>query len=186
MQKKLINEYDSTKKMLNKLRSLNESTYPKKSLIEQSQEQRISHDSMPALGDDPTESHPEMKVNNDITVINNVDIKLLSSDKMDMQLTDEQKNSISGTIDNFKSQVSQIVTFEPGMTIKEDQVRLDGNITDLDIKFTIIAGNEAGVYLNAEMLKLDDTVLHVIDRLNKFELSFKQSFEPFIEQRQTN
>jgi hypothetical protein len=72
------------------------------------------------------------------------------------------------------------------MTIKENQVRLDGNISDLDIKFTIIAGDEAGVYLNAEMLKLDDTVLHVIDRLNKFELSFKQSFEPFIEQRQTN
>ena len=127
-----------------------------------------------------------MKINNDITVINNVDVKLLSTDKMDMTLTDEQKTAISGIIDNFKSQVSQIVTFEPGMTINEEQVRLDGTIDDLDIKFVIIAGKEAGVYLNAEMLKLDDTVLQVIDRLNKFELGFKQAFEPFITNRQNN
>mgnify|MGYP003349585701 FL=1 len=139
------------------------------------------------LSDFPNENpKAEMKINNDITVINNVDVKLLSTDKMDMTLTDEQKTAISGIIDNFKSQVSQIVTFEPGMTINEEQVRLDGTIDDLDIKFVIIAGKEAGVYLNAEMLKLDDTVLQVIDRLNKFELGFKQAFEPFITNRQNN
>ena len=185
MQKKLISEYDNTKRMLNTLRKLNENTYSKKNAInEQSQEQRNSVDG--SMNQDDSDESLHMQLKNDITVINGVDVKLLSSDNADMKLTEPQKQSISGLIDNFKSQVSQIVDFKPGMTINEKQIRLDGTISDFDIKFTLIAGDQAGCYLNADMLKLEADVTTVIDKLVKFELTFKQALEPFITQRQNN
>ena len=125
MQKKQTVGYDETKKMLNTLRKLNESSFQKKPLVEQvgttapSQEQRNTNDVSDFTNENPK---AEMKINNDITVINNVDVKLLSTDKMDMTLTDEQKTAVSGIIDNFKSQVSQIVTFEPGIDRKSTRL----------------------------------------------------------------
>jgi hypothetical protein len=189
MQKKLINEYDSTKKMLDTLRRLNENRYSNLTINEQAQDQQTSDSTLSStVGNslDQSVQSSHMKVNDNVTVINDVDVKILSKDEADMELDEETKNAISSLIDNFKSQVSQIVTFEPGMTVNETQIRLDGTVSDLDIKFTLIAGDESGVYLNAEMLKLDNTVGQVIDRLAKFELSYKQALEPIITQRQNN
>ena len=62
--------------MLNTLRKLNETKSSFNTLREQ---------------EEPT--------SDDITVINDVDIKLVSSDTVDLELTEEQKNAISGLID---------------------------------------------------------------------------------------
>ncbi len=111
---------------------------------------------------------------------------MISNDEADMSLTDEQKNSISGLFDNFKQQVSQIVDFEPGLTINQDQVRLDGKLTDEDINFVFIAGKDSGVYVNAEMMKLENEVGQVLDKLVKFEETFKTTFESIINDRKNN
>jgi hypothetical protein len=168
---KMKNEYDFTKGMLNKLRSLNESRTSIKTLNEEME--------MP---------NPEVsqEVKNDITVINDVDVKILSSDQADMKLSDEQENDISGLIDNFRQQVSQIVEFDPGLTINQRQIRLDGTLTDEDVSFVLIAGEESGVYINADMLKIEPEVMIVLDKLVKFGDTFKTSLEPMITQRDNN
>ena len=145
MQKKPITEYDSTKTMLNTLRKLNESKQTG-TLREQSQEQRISNDTSTFPKGEEQPSTQSMK--NDLMVINDVEVKIMSGDNLDMKLMDDQKKSISGIIDNFKQQVSQIVDFEPGFTISPNQIRLDGTLTDDDVSFVFIAGEE-GVRLNA-------------------------------------
>ena len=122
----------------------------------------------------------------DITVINDVDVKMLSTDKADMVLMDDQKNAISQLIDAFRQQVSEIVDFEPGMTINQDQIRLDGSLTDDDISFVFIAGKEAGVYINADMMRLEQDVAMVLEKLAKFADTFKTSMEPLITQRNNN
>lgn len=192
MQKKVINQYDQDKKLLNKLRQLNESYYAnKRSLTEQvgdtapSQEQRNTND-VSSFGDDLPSTNADLKINDDVMVINNVDVKINSTDETDMKLEDAQKTAISNMIDNFKAQVSQIVDMTPGMSISETQIRLDGVLTDNDIKFVFIAGQDGGLYINAEMLKVDNTVTPILDKLIKFEDTFKTTLEPFIGQRQTN
>ena len=165
------NQYDFTKGMLNKLRSLNESRTSIKTLSEQTE---------------PINPEVNQEVKDDITVINDVDVKLLSSDEADMKLTEEQQNAISGLIDNFRQQVSQIVEFDPGMTINSNQIRLDGSLTDEDISFVLIAGEESGVYVNADMLKVEPEILTVLDKLVKFGETFKTSLEPMITQRDNN
>lgn len=174
--------YDETKMMLNTLRRLNESKSSSNVLREQSQEQRISTDTSSFPKDDVQTSNEQ----DNLMVINDVEVKLLSTDVLDLKLLDDQKNTISGVIDNFKQQVSQIVEFEPGFTISSNQIRLDGVLTDDDISFVLISGEEGGLYVNADMLKLDSEIMVVMDKLVKFEATFKTSMEPLISQRNNN
>lgn len=168
--KKVIG-YDETKNMLNKLRKLNESHILNKTKQLTENTDNVNLDS---------------GQNSDFIVINDVNVKMISNDKSDMNLTEEQKKTISQLIDNFKQQVSQIVDFEPGITINEDQIRLDGKLTDEDINFVFIAGKDSGTYVNAEMMKLENEVAQVLDKLVKFEETFKTTFEPIIDQRKNN
>ena len=150
------------------MRRLNESTTSNKILREQE------------------ETQPEQSMKDDILVINDVDVKMNSTDEADMKLMDEQKNEISGIIDNFKQQVSQIVNFEPGFSIFPDQIRLDGTLNDEGIKFVFIAGKDGGAYINAEMLKLEQNVANMLEKLAKFNEVFKTAMEPIISQRNNN
>jgi hypothetical protein len=178
MQKKQPSMYDQTKKMLNTLRNLNESKFSSRTLSEQ-----VETQSQPPMGDEENTSQQQGK---DFVVINDVEVKMLSSDESDLELTDEQKETISGLIDNFKQQVSQIVEFTPGMTINPNQIRLDGKLTDEDVNFVLIAGEDSGTFINAEMLKLENNVGMVLEKLVKFEEIFKSSLEPLIQNRNNN
>jgi len=166
MQKNRNIGYDETKKMLETLRNFKFKNKSNVSLNEQ--------------------MSPMSNQKNDITVVNDVDVNISSSDNTDLTLNDNEKNTLSQVIDNFMSQVSQIVEFEPGITINEKQIRLDGKLTDEDIDFVFIAGDEKGLYVNADMVKIDEEVLTVLDKLVKFEETFKTSMEPLINQRQRN
>ena len=164
--------YDDTKKMLNTLRKLNENrTFSNNILREEIETQQ------------PQNQEPQEK---DFTVINDVEVKLLSSDPSDMNLLDDQKTAISTLIDNFRQQVDQIVEFKPGMSINPDQVRLDGTLTNEDISFVFIAGKESGVYINADMLKLEQNTATALEKLVKFQDTFETSMEPLITQRDNN
>lgn len=179
-QKKLLNEYDSTKKMLNTLRKLNGLIVENEIGAEQPQQQQQQD----PLG--PEDATATKEQNSDFVVINDVEVKLLSTDSMDLKLTDEQKTAISNLIDNFKQQVNQIVDFEPGMSINEGQIRLDGKLPDQDVNFVFIAGKEAGVYINAEMLKLETEVGNLLEKLVKFQATFETSMNTLIQNRNNN
>ena len=103
-----------------------------------------------------------------------------------MKMSEEDKNSISGLIDNIKSQVSNLIDFEPGLTITREQIRLDGSITDQDINFVFIAGEENGIYINADMLKLETDVIDMITKLEKFNETFSTTMNEMITKRKNN
>lgn len=169
-------EYDVTKNMLKTIRTLTESKVSSKTINEQQTEFQT-----PQVNNTNDENQK-----NDVDVINDVDVKLLSTDQNDMKLTDQQKTAISELIDGFKQQVSQIAEFEPGMTLTQDQIRLDGYLPDEDINFVFIAGKESGVYINADMLKLEQDVATSLEKLAKFEITYKTAMEPLIQERSNN
>ena len=164
--------YDDTKKMLNTLRKLNENRAFSNNILREEIETQ-----------QPQNQEPQEK---DFTVINDVEVKLLSSDPSDMNLLDDQKTAISTLIDNFRQQVDQIAEFKPGMSINSDQVRLDGTLTNEDISFVFIAGKESGVYINADMLKLEQNTATALEKLVKFQSTFETSMEPLLTQRDNN
>ncbi len=128
----------------------------------------------------------ETDLKDDITVINDVDVKMLSTDNLDLKISDDQKNSISGLIDSFREQVSDLADLDPGITINMTQIRMDGTIPNIDMGFVLISGDESGVYINADMLKVDDEVLESLEKLSKFHLTFEDTMNPIIRQRSNN
>ena len=179
MQKNQTTGYDATKKMLNTLRKLNESRSTSYNLIKE-------NDEFTQQPEPQDTENPQEDMMDDITVVNDVDVKLMSGDDMDLKLMDDQKSAISNIIDNFRQQVSQIVDLEPGFTVTPTQIRLDGVLTDQDIKFVLIAGDESGVYIIADMLKLENEVGMMLEKLAKFDDTFKSAMEPIITQRDNN
>ena len=167
-------DYDVTKNMLKTIRTITESKISKQSINEVAEFESTLSD------------NTDQEQKNDVTVINNVDVKLLSTNQADMTLNETQKTTISGLIDNFKQQVSQIADFTPGITIAPDQVRLDGTLTDQDISFVFIAGKESGAYINADMLKLEQDVANELEKLAKFQETFETAMNPLIQERKTN
>ena len=159
--KKILNEYDDTKRMLNKLRALNESS--KRSINEQEEAQ-----------------------DNDVDVINDVNVKMHSTDQLDLKLTDDQRQQVSGLIDTFREQVSELANLEPGFTFAPNQIRLDGVIGNYDIKFVLIAGEQAGVFINAQMLKIDDEVLNIIKSILDYYPQFNDAMDVMIRDRNNN
>jgi hypothetical protein len=179
MQKNQTTGYDATKKMLNTLRKLNESRSTSYNLIKENDE----FNQQPEPQDNES---PQDDMKNDVTVVNDVDVKLMSGDNEDLTLMDDQKTAISNIVDNFRQQVSQIVDLEPGFTITPTQIRLDGTLSDQDIKFVLIAGEESGVYIIADMLKLETEVGTMLEKLSKFDDTFKSAMEPLLTQRDNN
>jgi hypothetical protein len=128
----------------------------------------------------------ETDLKDDITVINAVDIKLLSTDILDVDLADNQKNTISRLIDSFREQVSDLADLEPGITINMGQIRMDGTIPNIDMGFVLISGDESGFYVNADMLKINEDVLDSLEKLSKFHLTFEDVMNPIIRERDNN
>lgn len=161
MKSNKYNNYDETKKLLNVLRNF---TSNKLSMINEQVEQE----------------------DRNILNINGVDINLLYSDTSDKELSNEQKEKISNLIDSFKTQVTQLVDFEPGISINDKQVRLDGTLTENNLKFTLISGDESGCYLNAEMLSINNDIIELLNKLFKFNDLFKEVFNNILNYRYTN
>lgn len=167
-----MNSYDQTKSMLNMMRKkINES----------------KQNSLNFLNEQENDQYNNQDIKDDIHVINDVDIKLISGDGVDLKLMDDQKAEISTVVDGFKNDVSMNVDFEPGFSLTPNQIRLDGKLLDNDLTFVLISGNEAGVYINAEMLKLDVNSANTLEKLAKFyENSFKNPMNSLLDQRRHN
>lgn len=159
MSKKQNTGYDDIKKMLNTLRVISENTTASKLLEEQ-------------------------KVNT-LVIGNNVEIKVHSEDQDDLVISNEEKNALNQLIENFKAQVYELASFDEGFNVYPNSVRLDGKIDD-DLTFVFIAGEDRGLYINANMLKLDSETAITIDKLNKFQHTFEDVVNQLIEARKNN
>lgn len=174
--KKILNEYDETKKMLNTLRGL---TSNGRTLNEQ-----YVDDGDYSQEDDFNTSNDDAK--SDVDNVNDVDVNLVSSDNVDLQLTDQQRQEIANLIDSFREQVSQTANLEPGFTFVSGQGRLDGVIQEFNLKFVFIAGQDAGVYINSQMLKLENETVAIIEKLVRFQDQFVASIDTMLRERANN
>ena len=165
-------EYDQIKGMLNTIRTLNESKNTNKNILKED----IDSDVNPSL-----ESSKEQY--DDVDVINDVEVKVLSTDKEDIELKDEERNTISQLIDNFRQQVSQLADLNPGLTITENQIRLDGIMPVSEISFVFIIGEDNGLYFNGDMLNIEQETLDMFDKLLKFKPTFISEMEPLLRTR---
>ena len=153
--------YDSIKKMLNTMRNLSEQTQSKNVLKEE-----------------------EQKMFN-LVLNDNVEVKIHSTDQEDLTISDEEKNALNQLIQNFKTQVSELANFDEGFNVYVDNVRLDGTINE-DLGFVFIAGNDRGLYINTNMVKVDLETVDTISKLEKFQHTFEDVVTEIMNSRKTN
>lgn len=155
--------YDFTKKMLNTMRNLNESIQSSKKILKEEENKNMFN----------------------LVLNDNVEVKIHSTDQEDLSLSEEEKNALNQLIQNFKAQVSDLSSFEEGFNIYVDNVRLDGTIGE-DLGFVLIAGNNRGLYINANMLKVEQETAEIVSKLEKFQHSFEDVVIEIMNNRKNN
>jgi len=173
----MMNQYDEIKSLLKRSRMLMEQTGPIN--MAQSIEDEIESDTQ-----DTTEVDPEevKKEKSKTYRISGGLLSLYSKDKKDLELTSEEKSAFQETMDDFVTEVSEIVDFNK-LNLYSNNVEWSGKITELDVEFFYSIGETNGIYINGTMTKIDDDYLEFLNKLKQYYEKFKSKWSRVIASR---
>jgi hypothetical protein len=100
---------------------------------------------------------------------------LHGKDQTDLELTTDEKIAFQETMDKFVSDVSDMADFNK-LNVYTNNVEWSGTLIEFDIEFFFSIGEENGVYINGEMLKVDDEFLNLIGKLKTYYEKFKSKW----------
>ena len=102
-ERRILSEYDETKKMLNKLRILNEIAVVNNEIGSEQPQQQQTQDNT-SRQDATATQDPK----SDFLVVNDVEVKLNSVDQTDLEITEDQKSAISNLAErNYRLAMTQ-------------------------------------------------------------------------------
>ena len=184
----MSNQYDEIKKLLKNSREMlsseqvNESrkTLIKKGLIK---EMDIKPDNLAADTEEEIEmeTEPQEDKNKSYRVSGGV-ITLHGKDKTDLELSTDEKMSFQETMDDFVEEVSDLSDFGV-LNLYPENVDWSGRIIDEDIEFYFSIGEKNGVYINGNMIQLDEDLVELINKLTSFYEKFKSKWAKVLAQR---
>ena len=169
-----MNSYDEIKSLLK----------ISKMLMEQATVNNLAKSIEDKIEDDSTDIDPEV-VKKDKSKTYRISGGLLTlhgKDKKDLLLTIDEKQSFQETMDEFVTDVSDLSDFGV-LNVYENSAQWSGKILDADIEFFYSIGEENGVYINGDMIKLDQTLVELIGKLTSFEEKFKSKWAKVISLR---
>lgn len=92
--------------------------------------------------------------------------------KGDLEITTDEKRSFQETMDEFVDEVSEMVDFYP-INIYPTSVEWSGKVIDQDLEFFFSIGENNGVYINGNMIKVDDDFMDFVTKLKSYYMKFK-------------
>jgi hypothetical protein len=107
---------------------------------------------------------------------------LHGSDKTDLELTTDEKIAFQETMDEFVSEVSDLVDFNR-LNVYPRNVEWSGKIIDFDIEFFYTIGEENGVYIEGDMIKTDEKFLEMVGKLKSYYEKFKTKWARILASR---
>jgi len=107
---------------------------------------------------------------------------LHGKEQTDLELTTDEKIAFQETMDEFVTEVSDLVDFNK-LNVYTKNVEWSGKIIDYDIEFFFSIGEENGVYINSEMVKLDPQFLDFLKKLQTFYEKFKSKWSKVLANR---
>ena len=102
--------------------------------------------------------------------------------KAETDITSDDKVSFQDTIDEFTEEVSDLVDFNQ-LNVYPNTVEWSGKIIDSDVEFIYTIGEDSGIYINGNMLKIDDSTLEMINKLKTFYEKFKSKWSKVLAAR---
>lgn len=172
----MINEYDEMKLMLKRVRVLLEQ--PEAVNLGKSIENNIEDDEK----EDKTQDIDVNKVKKDKNKTYRISGGLLTlhgKEKKDLELTTDEKTAFQETMDEFVAEVSDLSDFGV-LNMYPNEVQWSGKVIDFDLEFFFSIGENNGVYINGDMIKLDDKLTELITKLTGFYNKFKAKWAKVI------
>jgi hypothetical protein len=109
-------------------------------------------------------------------------LTLHGKEKKDIELTTEEKTAFQETMDEFVSEVSDLSDFGV-LNMYPNEVQWSGKVIDFDLEFFYSIGENNGVYINGDMIKLDDKLTELVNKLTSFYEKFKSKWAKVISTR---
>jgi len=91
------------------------------------------------------------------------------------ELTTDDKTAFQETMDEFVSEVSDLVNFGQ-LNVYKNNVDWSGLIIDFDVEFYFTIGESNGIYMSGEMMKIDENYLQMVEKLQKYYEKFKSKW----------
>jgi len=172
-----MNQYDEIKDLLKKSRLIKE------------QEEKVVTD----LTDEPVDLAVDSEEEIDIDTQPQEDkkqsyrvsggiITLHGKTKQDIELSTEEKIAFQETMDDFVEMVSDMSDFGT-LNIYPNNVEWSGKIIDFDLDFFYSIGENNGVYINGDMLKLSQETMEVLSKLTDYYEMFKSKWAKLLSSR---
>jgi hypothetical protein len=134
------------------------------------------------IENDEEEMDPSAKDKKQAYRISGGILVLHGKDKTDLELTTDEKIAFQETMDEFVTEVSDLVDFNK-LNVYTNNVEWSGKIIDFDIEFFYSIGEENGIYLNGEMIKTDEKFLELITKLKTYYEKFKSKWAKILASR---
>ena len=174
-------KYDEIKSLIKKSRFINEQD--ERVNIGRSIEDKIKDDTEYETAEDPENNEkksPDDKVQK--YKIGGGILAIHGKEKEKLQLTTDDKTAFMETMDEFIEDVSDLVDFNE-LNVYRNNVEWSGNIIDQDMDFIFTIGENNGIYINANAVKVDPEFLDMIGKLQKFYEKFKTRWSKIIAAR---
>jgi hypothetical protein len=107
---------------------------------------------------------------------------LHGKDNSELELTTDEKVAFQETMDDFIEQVSDLVDFQ-SLNVYQNDVEWGGKIIDFDIEFYFAIGENNGIYINGDMVKVDENFLDMITKLRTYYEKFKSKWAKVLASR---
>ena len=85
-------------------------------------------------------------------------------------------------MDEFVEEVSDLVDFDR-LNVYESNVDWSGKIIDFDLNFYFSIGENNGVYLNGEMIKVDENFTQLVSKIQVYYEKFKSRWAKVLASR---
>jgi hypothetical protein len=115
-------------------------------------------------------------------VLNTI-IILHGKTKADLQLTTDEKNALTSSVDEFRSDVAELVEFGD-LNVYPENVEWKGKILENDLEFFLSINEPNGLYIKGDMIKVDQEHMEVISKLQSYYEKFKTKWSKIVASRQ--
>jgi hypothetical protein len=187
----MSNQYDELKNLLNVSRNMlgkNDLTESRKVLTKNGliSEQEIEDDGATNIEVDSeqeieVQTTPDEDKSKSYRVSGGL-ITLHGNTKQELELSTDEKISFQETMDEFVNEVSDLSDFGT-LNLYPNNGDWSGKVIDYDVEFYFSIGEDNGVYINGDMIKLDDGLVELINKLTSFYDKFKAKWAKVLSQR---
>ena len=119
-------------------------------------------------GKTPSDKHQAYRISGGILVLH-------GKDEHDTDITTDDKIAFQETMDEFIEEVSDLVDFNV-LNVYPNNVEWSGKVIDEDLEFIFTIGEDSGIYINGQMVKVDQDFLTMINKLQQFYQKFKSKW----------